>query len=482
MKRIKFLLMLLTVILSTSFFISNCEKKPTAPVRNNPQDAKGNNYVGRAPVAAFTVTPFNGDRSTTFTFDASGCSDFDESTSSLQVRWDWENDGNYDTPYSTTKTATHKYSTDGTKTAVLEVKDSSGLIATNSNQIIVESHAPVASFFVSPLIGEINTVFSFDASSSTDADENTNTLQVRWDWDSDGSYDTNYSTTKIATHLYSDHGTKNIILQVKDSSGLTDTTKQQVKINDPYEGMVHVAAGSFQMGSNSGGSDEKPVHTVYLDAFYIDKYEVTNSKYVAYLDLALVAGEIQANSSSVSKGNNELLNLDDVDCQISYTGGTLIVDSGKENYPVIEVTWYGAKAYTDFYGKRLPTEAEWEYAARGGNLSYDYTYSGSNNVDYVAWYWSNSESSTHPVGQKQGNELEIYDLSGNVWEWCNDWYESDYYRNSPTNNPAGPTTGTSRVLRGGSWTTNAYVLRSTYRGYSSDPTSTSNSIGFRCVR
>ena len=388
MKHIQFLLLLLTVILTTSFFISNCEKKPTAPVRDNPLDANGINYAGRAPIAMFTVVPANGNISTTFSFDASGCSDFDEPTSSLQVRWDW---------------------------------------------------------------------------------------------DGDGSYDTNYSNIKTAKHLFSDHGTKNIILQVMDNSGLTDTATQRVFIKNPYEGMIYVAGGSFQMGSDSGGSDEKPVHWVFLEAFNIDKYEVTNLKYVTYLNAALEAGEVQVNGSSISKDGIDILDLDDSDCQISYTSGNLIVDSGKDNYPVLEVTWHGAKAYADFYGKRLPTEAEWEYAARGGNLSLGYTYSGSNDIGVVAWYWNNSGSSTHPVGQQQANELGICDMSGNVWEWCNDWYESDYYSSSPSNNPSGPTMGTSRVLRGGSWNTNAYVVRSAYRGYSGDPTTSSNSIGFRCV-
>ncbi len=106
---------------------------------------------------------------------------------------------------------------------------------------------------------------------------------------------------------------------------------------------------------------------------------------------------------------------------------------------------------------RLPTEAQWEYAARGGQSSFDkggqggFKYAGSNNLNEVAWYDVNSSNKTHPVGQKRTNELGLYDMSGNVWEWCQDWYDADYYKKSPANNPTGPTSGIYCVLRGGSW-------------------------------
>ena len=254
--------------------------------------------------------------------------------------------------------------------------------------------------------------------------------------------------------------------------------------------MVLVSAGKFTMGSNSGYSDEQPVHTVTLDAFYIDKYEVTNSKYAAYLNEALAAGQIQASSSSVKKDGNELLDLNDSDCQISYSGGTFVVDSGKENYPVIVVTWYGANEYAIHYGKRLPTEAEWEFAARGGNQSQGYTYSGSNNIGEVAWYRDNSANpdnpiydgkGSHTVGTKQANELGIYDMSGNVWEWCNDRYDSGYYSSSPTNNPQGPASGSTRVLRGGSWDHDAYDCRVVTRGRGT-PEGSYDDLGFRVVQ
>jgi len=444
-----------------------------------------------APNPNFSISPVSGITSeTNFNFDASATTDNISNSILIQIRWDWDNDGNYDTSWSTDKTANHQYSIGGGNKAVkLEAKDAAGNTNSTTKQIYVNTR-PVASFNVTPKTGDITDTFTFDASACSDYEDNASTLQIRWDWDGDGSYDTNYSTTKTVTHQYSDYGTKNVILQVKDSSGLTDTTRQQVEIIDPYKDMIYVAAGSFQMGSNSGSSDEQPVHTVYLESFYIDKYEVTNAKYAAYLKAALTAGQIQANSSTVTKNGDELLDLDDSHCQISYSSGIFTVESGKDNYPVVEVTWLGAKAYAEFYGKRLPTEAEWEYAARGGTLSQGYTYSGSNNVGDVAWYWENSTNpanplydgkGTHTVGTKQANELGIYDMSGNVWEWCNDWYNSGYYSSSPTNNPTGPTTGSSRVLRGGSWTDDADNVRSANRT-NSNPHHGDIDIGFRCVR
>ena len=128
---------------------------------------------------------------------------------------------------------------------------------------------------------------------------------------------------------------------------------------------------------------------------------------------------------------------------------------------------------------RLPTEAEWEYAARGGNKSNNYTYSGSNTLDNVAWYSSNSGSNTHQVGTKAANELGLYDMSGNVWEWCWDWYGT--YSSSAQTNPYGATTGTYRVLRGGSWNYFDDFCRVSNRNYSS-PDNRNYLIGFRVAR
>ena len=199
--------------------------------------------------------------------------------------------------------------------------------------------------------------------------------------------------------------------------------------------MVRVEAGTFTMGATAEmedpEDDEKPTHRVTLsNDYYIGKYEVTQGLWQA----------VMGNNPSNFKG---------------------------DNLPVEQVSWYECQ---DFLSKlnrltgkkfRLPTEAEWEYAARGGNKSRGYQYSGSNNLSDVAWYRVNSGDKTHAVGTKQANELGIYDMSGNVWEWCQDWYGN--YSSSSQTNPTGATSGSDRVVRGGSWDYYAWLCRSSYR-------------------
>ena len=207
---------------------------------------------------------------------------------------------------------------------------------------------------------------------------------------------------------------KEIYFLVDDALG-GKNAKFKVYVFSIPPGMFYVAGGTFQMGSNSGGSDEKPIRTVTISSFFMDKTEVTQAQY------RKVMGKNPSHFSSCD------------DC------------------PVESVSWHDANEYAKKVGKRLPTEAEWEYAARGGNKSMGYKYAGSNNIKDVAWYDGNSGNKTHPVAQKQPNELGLYDMSGNVLEWCSDWYDSAYYGKSPITDPEGPNSGTLRVLRGGSW-------------------------------
>ena len=206
------------------------------------------------------------------------------------------------------------------------------------------------------------------------------------------------------------------------------------------------------MGSNDGGIDEKPVHSVTLSDFFISKTEVTQKEWK----------EVMGNNPSSFKG---------------------------DNLPVETVSWNDIQKFIKKLNTktglnyRLPTEAEWEYAARGGvktQNSASQKYSGSNNIDEVAWYYSNLGSKTHSVGGKKANELGIYDMSGNVWEWCND-YDSSYYKNSPKNNPQGASSGSYRVYRGGCWSYSAKYCRVAFR-YNNYPDYSRNFLGFRLLR
>lgn len=228
------------------------------------------------------------------------------------------------------------------------------------------------------------------------------------------------------------------------------------KIIEPATGMelVFVKGGCYQMGDTFGDgfSYEKPVHEVCVDDFYIGKYEVTQGQWKAIM------------------GNNP----------------SSFKDCG-DNCPVESVSWNDIQ---DFINKlnqktgksyKLPTEAEWEYAARSGGKNEKY--SGGNDIDSVAWYNKNSGSKTHPVGQKKPNGLGIYDMSGNVWEWVNDWDDENYYKNSPKDNPKGPSSGSLRVLRGGSGISGsgAWGTRTAIR-IGLNPGIRDRDLGFRLVR
>ena len=240
---------------------------------------------------------------------------------------------------------------------------------------------------------------------------------------------------------------------------------------------VMVEGGSFEMGSSSGYSEESPEHEVTLNSFSMSKYEITNKQYCAFLN----------ERGNQSEGGTEWLHLEGIyvdKCKISRESDRFVVESGYEDHPVIYVSWFGARAYCTWLSSkigeevRLPTEAEWEYAARGGKKSRGYTYSGSDSIGEVAWYANNSNDRVQKVGGKSPNELGLYDMTGNVWEWCSDWYDEDYYSPSPSRNPKGPSSGTRRVLRGGSWLIYASYCRVANRG-DGNPVNRFLNLGFR---
>ena len=235
------------------------------------------------------------------------------------------------------------------------------------------------------------------------------------------------NSTAIAVNTPNDMSTKPIgATYVETAKGVNMT-------------MVYVEGGTFQMGvTPEQGSDiwdsTKPVHSVTLDSYYVGECEVTQAQWRAIM------------------GNNPS----------KFTG---------DDNPVEMVNWEDAQAFcrelSRVSGKTyvLPTEAQWEYAARGGKKNQGCKYSGSSEMSDVAWYWNNSNKQTHPVKQKQPNELGLYDMSGNVWEWCSDWYGANYYSSGPNSNPTGPSSGRYRVVRGGGWNDFAGSCRVSHRDF-----------------
>jgi formylglycine-generating enzyme required for sulfatase activity len=223
--------------------------------------------------------------------------------------------------------------------------------------------------------------------------------------------------------------------------------------------MVLVPAGEFSMGSPEGDPDEKPAHKVLINAFFMDKYEVTVKQYAAFLQES--GGDRPSEWKTMNKTANQ-------------------------NRPVMGVDWAEAARYCKWAGKRLPTEAEWEKAARGtdGRL-----YPWGNDpptplhANYGKKEWNNHEALV-PVGTLEAGKSPygIYDMAGNVWEWVSDWYDNDYYKHSPAESPAGPPTGGFKVIRGGSWNTSARNLRAADR-YFDPPSFRSQYVpGFRCAK
>ena len=276
---------------------------------------------------------------------------------------------------------------------------------------------------------------------------------MRGDVNNDQKVDISDATTLINYLLYGNASDINLAAADVDYSGSVDISDATTLINYLLYGtwpatstytvggvtfkMIPVNGGTFMMGARDGeesaGSYEKPLHQVTLSSFSIGETEVTQALWLAVM------------------GSNP-----------SYFTGDL-------NRPVEKVSWGDCQTFITKLNQmtggnfRLPTEAEWEFAARGGNKSAGYIYAGSNTPGNVAWYSDNSDNTTHPVAQKQANELGLYDMSGNVSEWCSDWYDSDYYSVSPSVNPTGPESGYQRVSRGGGYYNATLYIRVAFR-------------------
>ena len=301
---------------------------------------------------------------------------------------------------------------------------------------------------------------------------------------------------------------------------------------DPCE-FAFIPGGAFQMGDsfNEGLASERPVHTVTLDSFYIGRYTVTNQQYRDFLasalaqDLVTITGGIVYKAASGTSYPYCDTSTSSSYSQIAYSDGVFTVRTkggrSMADDPMVRVTWYGAAVYCNWrseqegrepcynlstwecdFGKRgyrLPTEAQWEYTARGGlsgkrfpwgdtithsqanyYSSSSYSYDTSPTRGFHPTWKSGAEPYTSPVGSFPPNGYDLHDMAGNVWEWCNDWYLGTYYSSGPHINPTGPPTGSSRMLRGGTWRGDASVCRVAYRNYN-DPSYRHYSYGLRLV-
>ena len=242
----------------------------------------------------------------------------------------------------------------------------------------------------------------------------------------------------------------------------------------PIDGMVlsYIPGGTFQMGSENGEDDERPVHSVTLDAFWMDQTEVTNAMYSTFLSAM----------GNQNEGGVIWLDAADENVDIYQQNGEWRVRTGMEFNPVREVSWYGAVAYCAWAGRTLPTEAQWEYAARGGLAGAVYpwgneTPSCSLGAQNGAHYDSCLPDDTIPVASFTPNGYGLFDIAGNVWEWVTDWYGP--YSSAAVENPSGAESGAGRVLRGGSWNVIREGMRVSNR-IGDAPEDSGNTLGFRC--
>lgn len=246
-----------------------------------------------------------------------------------------------------------------------------------------------------------------------------------------------------------------LIFTINISLNCTSEQTAQVEDIEPTV-MVLIPGGEFLMGHDSDG-DHNPVHKVYIDSFYIDEHEVTNVQYLKYCD-------------ETESALPEFWNMGEFHCGPDFP-----------NHPVVGVSWLEAKKYAEWAGKRLPTEAEWEYAARGGMAGKNYPNGDELDSTLASYTIEGKAKGTAPVGSFPPNGFGLFDMAGNVVEWVGDYYDGDYYNTSPDMNPQGPEEGKFRVIRGGGWHTGPYCNRVFFRNAIRENWRDIN-IGFRCAK
>ncbi len=265
-----------------------------------------------------------------------------------------------------------------------------------------------------------------------------------------------------------------ILLFVLISSSSGNKSYGQIDEKQFDSRLVFIKGGHIKMGNRNGEIDEQPSKKIKIKSFYIGKYEVSNYEFIDFLN---------ANGNQF-EGNTIWTNLngqwDNLKCHIYLKDSIFKVENGFEKYPVNFVSWFAANAYCKWKGGRLPTEAEWEYAAKVGSLNKKNWNKTDSTIDDYAWHKLNSGNKWHQSGEKKPNGAGLYDILGNLWEWCNDYYREDYYKTRPNKNPSGPKSGDYRVIRGGSWTNGPEMLSTSNRN-ALNPNSNKINLGFRIV-
>ena len=259
--------------------------------------------------------------------------------------------------------------------------------------------------------------------------------------------------------------------------------------------MVSIEGGEFLMGTEDGFAYEGPIHRVAVDGFHLDETEVTNAEFAAFVEQTgyRTTAEELGNAAVFEPSSQGWLLVDGADWRHPEGPNSSIVD--RDQHPVVHVSWQDADAFCEWEGKRLPTEAEWEYAARGGLAGKRYAWGDELNPEgkYLANYWQGSFPNADqgedgfagraPVKSYPPNGYGLYEITGNVWEWVADWFDAEYYRSSPVDNPQGPRSGVDKIQRGGSW----LCARNSCLGYRvaarmrTEPESGNNNLGFRCA-
>jgi formylglycine-generating enzyme required for sulfatase activity len=433
----------------------------------------GSENSNSSPTAFFTVSNQQGNPSTLFEFDASLSTDVEDATADLQVQWDWEGDGVWDTGLQVGKIIQYQYPLDGVYQTTCNVVDTEGSSNNYSREIIINSNnlPPIAEFEIDPPWGSTQTIFEFDASFSSDTDNNNDELQFRWDFEDDGSWDTEYSSNPTTTHQYPSEGGYIVRLSVRDSDNAEDEVAHNLA--------VQVAAGAWALipaGDYTFGPESEILNDINYN-FEMMVYEVTNQQYLEFLENAILTGDVWLNSSNsdilgnypgddgLSEGVYSFLDLNDTESRITWNGSELTIEEGYLNHPVVEVSWFGAWAFAQYNGFRLPNEHEWEKAARGISGS-RYPWGDEAPSCSLANYYGCYEG-TLEVGLTTGlSYYSISDMAGNAEEWT----------------ATAVSEGSSyRLLKGGSWTVSAQSIE-TYDSYSHGASVSLKNLGFRCVR